>query len=88
MIKTEEDFKKGQVLLIDKPLNWTSFQVVNKLRWEIRQRFNIKKIKVLKFDKIVKFVFDGPHQFLYLKANEPENLRYYKNFDKIILDEE
>jgi len=46
MIKTEEDFKKGQVLLIDKPLNWTSFQVVNKLRWEIRQRFNIKKIKV------------------------------------------
>jgi len=46
MIKTEEDFKNGQVLLIDKPLNWTSFQVVNKLRWEIRQRFNIKKIKV------------------------------------------
>ena len=43
---TEEDFKSGQVLLIDKPLNWTSFQVVNKLRWEIRQRFNIKKIKV------------------------------------------
>ena len=46
MIKTEEDYKNGQVLLIDKPLNWTSFQVVNKLRWEIRQRFNIKKIKV------------------------------------------
>ena len=43
---TEDDFKSGQVLLIDKPLNWTSFQVVNKLRWEIRQRFNIKKIKV------------------------------------------
>ncbi|WP_282071218.1 tRNA pseudouridine(55) synthase TruB [Polaribacter atrinae] len=43
---TEENFKNGQVLLIDKPLNWTSFQVVNKLRWEIRQRFNIKKIKV------------------------------------------
>ena len=43
---TEEDYKNGQVLLIDKPLMWTSFQVVNKLRWEIRQRFNIKKIKV------------------------------------------
>ena len=43
---TEEDYKNGQVLLINKPLNWTSFQVVNKLRWEIRQRFNIKKIKV------------------------------------------
>ncbi|MFK5878477.1 MAG: tRNA pseudouridine(55) synthase TruB [Flavobacteriaceae bacterium] len=43
---TEEDYKNGQVLLIDKPLNWTSFQVVNKLRWEIRQKYNIKKIKV------------------------------------------
>ena len=45
-MKTEEDYKNGQVLLIDKPLEWTSFQVVNKLRWNIRQRFNIKKIKV------------------------------------------
>jgi tRNA pseudouridine55 synthase len=33
-------------LLIDKPLEWTSFQVVNKLRWHIRQAYNIKKIKV------------------------------------------
>ena len=45
-MKTAEDYQAGQVLLIDKPLNWTSFQVVNKLRWEIRQAFNIKKIKV------------------------------------------
>ena len=43
---TAEDFKNGKVLLIDKPLTWTSFQAVNKLRWEIRQAFNIKKIKV------------------------------------------
>jgi len=43
---TEEDYKNGQVLLIDKPLEWTSFQVVNKLRWHIRQKFGIKKIKV------------------------------------------
>ena len=45
-MKTAEDFLSGEVLLIDKPLNWTSFQAVNKLRWEIRQAFNIKKIKV------------------------------------------
>jgi tRNA pseudouridine55 synthase len=45
-MQTEEDYKNGQVLLIDKPLNWTSFQAVNKLRWAIRQAFNIKKIKV------------------------------------------
>ena len=43
---TEEDYKNGQVLLIDKPLEWTSFQAVNKLRWHIKQRFKIKKIKV------------------------------------------
>ena len=41
-----EDFKNGQILLIDKPLHWTSFQVVNKLRWAIRKRFGLKKIKV------------------------------------------
>ncbi|MCX7547024.1 tRNA pseudouridine(55) synthase TruB [Xanthomarina sp. F1114] len=43
---TAEDYLSGQVLLIDKPLHWTSFQAVNKLRWEIRHAFNIKKIKV------------------------------------------
>ena len=43
---TEEDYKNGQVLLIDKPLEWTSFQAVNKIRWHIKQRFGIKKIKV------------------------------------------
>ncbi|ARV06797.1 tRNA pseudouridine(55) synthase TruB [Polaribacter sp. SA4-10] len=43
---TAEEYQNGQVLLIDKPLEWTSFQAVNKLRWEIKQRFKIKKIKV------------------------------------------
>jgi tRNA pseudouridine55 synthase len=45
-MKTGDDYKNGQVLLIDKPLQWTSFQAVNKLRWAIRQTFHIKKIKV------------------------------------------
>lgn len=45
-MKTVEDYKNGQLLLIDKPLEWTSFQVVNKLRWHIRKTFDIKKIKV------------------------------------------
>lgn len=45
-MKTADDFKNGQVLLIDKPLEWTSFQAVNKLRWAIRKSYNIKKIKV------------------------------------------
>lgn len=41
-----EDFVEGQVLLIDKPLEWTSFQAVNKIRHSIRYNFGIKKIKV------------------------------------------
>lgn len=45
-MRTGEDFKNGQVLLINKPLTWTSFQVVNKLRWNIRQKFGLGKIKV------------------------------------------
>jgi len=43
---TAEDFKNGQILLFDKPLEWTSFQVVNKVRWLIRKNCGIKKIKV------------------------------------------
>ncbi len=41
-----EDFQNGQIILIDKPLQWTSFQVVKKLRGAIQKYFNIKKIKV------------------------------------------
>ena len=42
----KEDYLNGQVLLIDKPLEWTSFQAVNKIRWHIKQKFGLKKIKV------------------------------------------
>ena len=40
------DFQAGEVLLVDKPLDWTSFQAVGKLRWAIRRKLGIKKIKV------------------------------------------
>lgn len=39
-------FQTGQVILIDKPLTWTSFDVVKKIRYLIRKEFNLKKIKV------------------------------------------
>ncbi len=39
-------FSKGKVLLIDKPPEWTSFDVVNKIRNTIKKYGNIKKIKV------------------------------------------
>jgi tRNA pseudouridine55 synthase len=41
-----ESILEGQLLLLDKPLEWTSFQVVNKLRWALRKKYNLKKLKV------------------------------------------
>ena len=43
---TAEEFLQGKVLLIDKPLEWTSFQAVNKIRWHIKKQLGLKKIKV------------------------------------------
>ena len=43
---TKEDYLNGQLLLIDKPLGWSSFQAVNKLKWAIRKKFGLKKIKI------------------------------------------
>lgn len=45
-MKTKEDFLNGQLLLIDKPLGWSSFQAVNKLKWAIRKKFQLKKFKI------------------------------------------
>jgi len=39
-------FEEGQVLLFNKPVYWTSFDLVNKVRFIIRSNFGIKKIKV------------------------------------------
>ena len=40
------DFLSGATLLIDKPRDWTSFQVVNKVRIAIRKKLGVKKVKV------------------------------------------
>ena len=45
-MKKTFQFLEGEVLLINKPLHWTSFQLVNKLRWLIKRKLCIKKIKV------------------------------------------
>ena len=39
-------FEEGKVLLFDKPVYWTSFDLVNKVRIMIRSVFGIKKLKV------------------------------------------
>lgn len=45
-MKTKEDYLEGQLILIDKPLQWTSFQAVNAIKWAIIKNFQLKKIKV------------------------------------------
>ncbi|PHR46963.1 MAG: tRNA pseudouridine(55) synthase TruB [Fluviicola sp.] len=46
MSEAKYDFKTGEVILVDKPLHWTSFDVVNKLRWKLKKQYNVKKMKV------------------------------------------
>ena len=44
---TIEDFQNGQILLIDKPLNWSSFQAVNKLKHALINKVGLpKKFKI------------------------------------------
>lgn len=46
-MKTAEEVLNGQVMLIDKPLTWSSFQAVNKLKYSIKRRFDLpKKFKI------------------------------------------
>lgn len=40
------DFQAGALLLVDKPLDWTSFDVVNKIRYSLKRKLGVKKIKV------------------------------------------
>jgi tRNA pseudouridine55 synthase len=46
-LTTIEDFQNGQILLIDKPLNWTSFQAVNKIKYALINKVGLpKKFKI------------------------------------------
>lgn len=41
-----EEFSQGKVLLFNKPLYWTSFDLVNKVKHLLRHQLNLKKIKI------------------------------------------
>jgi tRNA pseudouridine synthase B len=41
-----EEIINGKIILIDKPLHWSSFQAVNKLKWAILKKFKLKKVKI------------------------------------------
>ncbi|MGB0977748.1 MAG: tRNA pseudouridine(55) synthase TruB [Croceimicrobium sp.] len=46
MIYSKSQIEEGQLLLIDKPLTWTSFDVVNKIRYTLKRHYGFKKLKV------------------------------------------
>ncbi len=39
----KEDYINGQTILIDKPLGWSSFQALNKVKWALRKKFDLGK---------------------------------------------
>ncbi len=41
-----KDYLAGEVILINKYLSWTSFDIVNKMRYLLKKKLDIKKIKV------------------------------------------
>jgi tRNA pseudouridine55 synthase len=43
---SKESFLDGQILLIDKPYRWSSFQALNSVKWTLRKAFSLKKLKV------------------------------------------
>ena len=43
---TLEQIQDGQIFIVDKPLDWTSFQVVNKMKFKLKKEFKLKKIKI------------------------------------------
>ncbi len=45
-INKDTDFLSGALLLINKPAEWTSFDVVKKIRTLIKKKLHLKKIKV------------------------------------------
>jgi tRNA pseudouridine55 synthase len=46
-LKTVEDYLNGQIILIDKPLHWTSFQAVNKMKYALINNVGLpKKFKI------------------------------------------
>ena len=40
------DFREGQIIALYKPYTWTSFQIVNKVRYHLSRKFNVKRFKV------------------------------------------
>ena len=54
------DFNEGEIIYIDKPLHWTSFDVVKRIRLCILRRIKQKKLKVKYF---MPLIINGLNQY-------------------------
>lgn len=43
---TREQLMEGSIFVIDKPLHWTSFDVVSKIKWKSKYKFDLPKLKI------------------------------------------
>ena len=43
---SQNPYFEGRTLIVDKPINWTSFDVVKKIRYTLKKKYGLKKIKV------------------------------------------
>lgn len=42
-MEEQNQYQLGKILLIDKPLTWSSFQVVNKIKYTLKRKYNLPK---------------------------------------------
>jgi len=75
----QTNFQEGTVLYIDKPLEWSSFDVVNKIRNLIRKRLGIKWIKVGHAGTLDPL---ATGLMIVCTGNQTKNIQYYLNHDK------
>ena len=81
MIK-KEDFLNGKMLLLNKDKDWTSFDLVNKVRYLIRHQFDIKKIKVGHAGTLDPL---ATGLVIVCTGKETKNINQYQDFDKTYL---
>ncbi len=76
---SKNKFVSGCVLLVDKPYKWSSFQLVNKIRWLIKKKFDLKKLKVGHagtLDPLAKGLM------IVASGKKTKQIVYYQNLDK------
>ena len=75
----QTNFQEGVVLYIDKPLEWSSFDVVHKMRNLIRNHFNLKWIKVGHAGTLDPL---ATGLMIICTGSETKNIHYYLDHDK------